>query len=80
MLGKTVGLDIIEDTMTAVLVKGGLQGHQIMGCAATSISRSGSREAALVCTVRVHQPDVGAPAIRIHVRAAKHEGDGLAVR
>jgi general secretion pathway protein L len=48
MLGKTVGLDIIEDTMTAVLVKGGLQGHQIMGCGATSISRSGSREAALV--------------------------------
>jgi Tfp pilus assembly PilM family ATPase len=57
MLGKTLGLDIIEDTMTAVLVKGGLQGHQIMGCAATSISRSGSREAALVSLLE--QVDVG---------------------
>jgi general secretion pathway protein L len=57
MLGKTLGLDIIEDTMTAVLVKGGLQGHQIMGCAATSISRSGSREAALVSLLE--QVDAG---------------------
>ena len=57
MLGKTLGLDIIEDTMTAVLVKAGLQGHQVMGCAATSISRAGSREAALVSLLE--QVDAG---------------------
>jgi general secretion pathway protein L len=47
MLGKTLGLDISEDNVTAVLVKGGLQGDQVMGCATESISRAGSPEAAL---------------------------------
>lgn len=48
MLGKTIGLDIIEDTIAAVLVKGGLHGHQVMACASVSISEAGGREAALV--------------------------------
>lgn len=51
MLGKTLGLDIFEDTVTAVLVKGGLQGDQIVGCATESISRAGSPEAALAAVL-----------------------------
>jgi len=51
MLGKTLGLDITEDTVTAVLVKGGLQGHEVMGCATESISRTGSPEAAIAAVL-----------------------------
>jgi Tfp pilus assembly PilM family ATPase len=47
MIGKTLGLDIIEDTVTAVLVKGGLQSNQVMACASASIAQEGSREQAL---------------------------------
>lgn len=51
MLGKTLGLDIVEDTVTAVLVKGGLQGHQVVGCATEAISRAGSPETALAAVL-----------------------------
>ena len=47
MLGKTLGLDVTDDTVTAVLVKGGLQGYQVLGCATESINRVGSPEAAI---------------------------------
>ncbi len=47
MIGKTLGLDIIEDTVSAVLVKGGLQSNQVMACGSVSISQAGSREQAL---------------------------------
>jgi general secretion pathway protein L len=57
MLGKTLGLDISDDAVTAVLVKGGLQGYQLMGCATESISRAGSPEAAL--SVVLGQVDAG---------------------
>jgi general secretion pathway protein L len=47
MLGKTLGLDIIEDTVAAVLVKGGMHGHQILTCASASLTGEGGLDAAL---------------------------------
>lgn len=47
MIGKIVGLDIGEDSVTAVQVKGGLQGYQVTGCATVSVPGKGSLAEAL---------------------------------
>lgn len=47
MIGKIVGLDICDDFVSAVQVKGGLQGYQVTGCATVSVSAEGSLSAAL---------------------------------
>lgn len=56
MLGKTLGLDISEDTICGVLVKSGLQGRRILGCAAVSIGDSTDYETALAQIVEQLQP------------------------
>jgi len=57
MLGKYLGVDITEDSITAVLVKSGLQGHRIIACAAVSVRKSGSREAAMAELLEQIKPE-----------------------